>query len=165
MVVKKYIKNRRNMALVKCKECNKEVSNQAKNCPNCGAKIKKPIGILGWIGIIFLVMFMFSFVSVLSKTSSSTQQSTNQEALSEKGQSIKTKHPDWPNDVCNTVAGRKIFIGMTKEQVIAAWGRPYKINTTLTSNVRHEQWVMSDSLDSSYLYFDDEILRSIQQSK
>lgn len=27
------------MALVKCKECGKEVSNKAKTCPGCGAKI------------------------------------------------------------------------------------------------------------------------------
>ena len=26
------------MALVKCKECSKEISSQAKVCPNCGAK-------------------------------------------------------------------------------------------------------------------------------
>lgn len=28
------------MALIKCKECGKEVSNTAKACPNCGASIQ-----------------------------------------------------------------------------------------------------------------------------
>jgi uncharacterized membrane protein YvbJ len=27
------------MALIKCKECGKEVSSEAKNCPNCGYPI------------------------------------------------------------------------------------------------------------------------------
>lgn len=27
------------MALIKCKECGKEVSDKAKSCPNCGAPI------------------------------------------------------------------------------------------------------------------------------
>jgi len=26
------------MSIVKCEECGKEISNSAKNCPNCGAK-------------------------------------------------------------------------------------------------------------------------------
>lgn len=28
-----------NMALIKCPECNHEVSDTAKNCPNCGYKL------------------------------------------------------------------------------------------------------------------------------
>ena len=29
------------MALIKCSECGKEVSDKASNCPNCGAPIKE----------------------------------------------------------------------------------------------------------------------------
>ena len=29
------------MALIKCKECGKEVSDKAETCPNCGCKIEK----------------------------------------------------------------------------------------------------------------------------
>lgn len=31
------------MALIKCKECKKEISSEAKTCPQCGAKVKKPM--------------------------------------------------------------------------------------------------------------------------
>lgn len=31
------------MSLVKCKECGKEISNQATNCPNCGCPITPPL--------------------------------------------------------------------------------------------------------------------------
>ena len=30
-----------NMAIIKCQECGKEISDQAKSCPNCGCPIKK----------------------------------------------------------------------------------------------------------------------------
>lgn len=30
------------MALIDCYECEKQVSDQAVNCPNCGAPLKKP---------------------------------------------------------------------------------------------------------------------------
>ena len=36
------------MALIKCKECNHQISSQAKTCPNCGCQTKdidsNPIG-------------------------------------------------------------------------------------------------------------------------
>ena len=38
------------MALIKCKECGKDVSSEAKQCPNCGAPIKKSRG----CGIVFI---------------------------------------------------------------------------------------------------------------
>ncbi len=31
------------MALINCKECGKEISTQAKVCPNCGAKTQRAI--------------------------------------------------------------------------------------------------------------------------
>jgi len=47
------------MAMVKCKECGKEISSDAKICPNCGAKIKKKTGcsifVISFIGIMFIV--------------------------------------------------------------------------------------------------------------
>ena len=45
------------MALIKCPECGKEVSNSAKICPNCGffLKRKKSFAIPASIAIIFLI--------------------------------------------------------------------------------------------------------------
>lgn len=42
------------MALIKCHECGTEVSTEAKTCPKCGAKVKKPMG-AGTILLIGLV--------------------------------------------------------------------------------------------------------------
>lgn len=50
------------MALQKCHECGKDVSDEAKNCPSCGAKVvrqKKPVGPLG---IAFCVLLLVAFI-------------------------------------------------------------------------------------------------------
>ena len=52
----------------------------------------------------------------------------------------------------------KVKIGMTKAMCTEAWGHPYDINKTIGSWGVHEQWVYG----SSYLYFENDILTSIQ---
>lgn len=55
---------------------------------------------------------------------------------------------------------RGVTIGMTQEQVTgSSWGKPSKINTTITAGGRHEQWVYGGS---NYLYFENGTLTSIQ---
>jgi hypothetical protein len=74
---------------------------------------------------------------------------------------------------------------MTADQVRASWGKPYKINSSMGAGWEHEQWVVhgifqggqllvgmgagweqeQDRLNSSYLYFENGILTSIQQSE
>ena len=98
-------------------------------------------------------------------SSSNNSSSAAEEKLTPKGQKIKTAHSSWSNEDCNTIANKKIHIGMTADQVKAAWGRPYKINETTFSSVTKEQWVMHDSINSSYLYFENGILTAMQQSK
>ena len=52
------------MALKKCKECGKEVSTKADKCPHCGVPLKrKPIGCLGVIFAIALVIVLISIIS------------------------------------------------------------------------------------------------------
>ena len=85
--------------------------------------------------------------------------------MTPKGQKIKTAHSLWSNEDCNTIANKKIHIGMAADQVKAAWGRPYKINESTGAWGIKQQWVMHDSINSSYLYFDNGILTSMQQSK
>lgn len=48
------------MAIKKCKECGHDVSSKAKNCPNCGAKLKSDgIGASG-----FLVLLILGFAAI-----------------------------------------------------------------------------------------------------
>jgi hypothetical protein len=47
------------MALVKCEECDREISSDAKKCPGCGKEPTKKIGLGGYIvaGLVLLIIF------------------------------------------------------------------------------------------------------------
>lgn len=49
------------MAMIKCKECGKEISSEASICPNCGRKINTAQPWLIATGIAFGVIFLMSF--------------------------------------------------------------------------------------------------------
>jgi len=52
------------MALIKCKECRKEVSTKAEVCPHCGARIKEKTGYLSYIIVgTFLVLILSALFS------------------------------------------------------------------------------------------------------
>ena len=56
------------MALIKCKECSKEISEDARKCPHCGCPkytvkmSKKSIMILRIIGIIIFIGFIITCI-------------------------------------------------------------------------------------------------------
>lgn len=74
-------------------------------------------------------------------------------------------HPRWDPRDCKSIADGRIEIGMTAEQVVAARGRPYKVDRTVVGGSTHEQWVMKDSSDSDLLYFEDDTLTVVQRSR
>lgn len=37
------------MSMKPCHECGGQVSTEANACPHCGTKVKKPIGVVGWV--------------------------------------------------------------------------------------------------------------------
>ena len=58
----------------------------------------------------------------------------------------------------------EVMVGMTREQVMQAWGSPYQTNVTHTNEgVRREEWVYEDWKSTSeiqhrYLYFEEGVL-------
>lgn len=48
------------MALIKCKECGKEISSKAKTCPSCGAKVPKKTSLFTWLVLILILLFVYS---------------------------------------------------------------------------------------------------------
>lgn len=61
------------------------------------------------------------------------------------------------------VSERKVAIGMTKVEVVYAWGSPKDINKTTTGYGTSEQWVFGNPIYSgNYVYFDNDIVTSIQ---
>ncbi len=75
--------------------------------------------------------------------------------------SMKAKHPRWSAKVCRAIIDNKVFLGMTREQVIESWGEPSSKNVTIVASGRHEQWVYH----GRYLYFDNNLLTGIQSSE
>ncbi|MDA3971632.1 MAG: hypothetical protein PF442_09805 [Desulfobulbaceae bacterium] len=67
----------------------------------------------------------------------------------------------WGKKVMESIESKKIFAGMTKEQVLLSWGEPKKRNTSVGSWGVHEQWVYG----SQYLYFKNGVLSSYQTGK
>ena len=79
-------------------------------------------------------------------------------------QEIVSRHIYWPDAVKQDILKGIIKIGMTKDQVLASWGKPDDINKTVTQYNTHEQWVYnSGSYYSRYLYFDGDQLTSWQE--
>jgi hypothetical protein len=43
------------MALTKCRECGKEISDKAESCPHCGAQARKRTGMFTWVILVLIV--------------------------------------------------------------------------------------------------------------
>lgn len=69
------------MALIKCKECSKEVSNKAENCPHCGARVaRKPLGCGTLLALIAFVLIMSSVWESITGDKSSFQKNVTSES-------------------------------------------------------------------------------------
>lgn len=69
------------MALKQCKECGGQVSDKAPLCPSCGAKQPKKTGVLTWILVVFVVLFIIGAVFNDDKNSTPQEISPKEQAL------------------------------------------------------------------------------------
>jgi hypothetical protein len=62
------------------------------------------------------------------------------------------------------IQSKRVMVGMTKDQVLKAWGSPYTINVSYTKEgIRREEWIFEDWKSASdikhrYLYFEEGVL-------
>lgn len=54
------------MLLIKCLECNHEVSDQAEKCPSCGVQVQKPSTAQGAVGLIQFIVAIIGILVVIS---------------------------------------------------------------------------------------------------
>jgi len=65
--------------------------------------------------------------------------------------------------VAAAIAERKIFVGMTAADARQSWGAPNKINTSIGSYGRHEQWVYDlGRSKAQYVYVENGVVTSMQ---
>lgn len=67
------------MAIIKCRECGKEISTQADKCPHCGAKRKK-IKLWLWIPLGLVVAF-FGFGAIVGNTPEAKKKAQDRETI------------------------------------------------------------------------------------
>ena len=109
------------MALIKCKECKKEISSDAKQCPSCGYKKKET----SWLFIAFVIFLILGAIGSLFGDKDKGETGTKK-LISEKryenatqsqkncvntfGQGVyKDKSLEWKLDNCNVPKWKKFF--------------------------------------------------------
>lgn len=61
------------------------------------------------------------------------------------------------------IYSKKVFVGMTADEAIRSWGRPTKINNSVGSYGKHEQWVYDrGNYRSQYIYVENGVVTSMQ---
>lgn len=68
------------MALIKCHECGKDISTEAKTCPACGAKVKKPKKPVGPVGFFFVLVFGMVVYAMVSESENKAQREADETA-------------------------------------------------------------------------------------
>lgn len=98
------------MALIKCKECKKEISSKAKKCPHCGVKIGTSLLVK-----VILGLFLLMVLGNLAKTNSSDAPvvSSSKPVPKDNWQISRSV-----SEMSNT---KTIIIGISAESPIQAW--------------------------------------------
>lgn len=63
----------------------------------------------------------------------------------------------------SAIATGKVMIGMTAQQVRSSWGSPTKINSSIGSYGKHEQWIYDrGNYRSQYVYVENGVVTAVQ---
>lgn len=174
------------MATTTCRDCGNQISTAAKARPHCGKPVQR-IGLLGGCAVVaLLVLIGICFFPAHAPQSSPAAQASTATTpqiaappttisdagmtVDEKSAFLKTKagrlwkkhDGEWSPDDCRAIVKGRIHPGMTADEVIASWGRPDHVNSSVYARGRHEQWVYNNA---NYVYFEDGVMTSLQQTK
>jgi hypothetical protein len=88
-------------------------------------------------------------------------------AVATKGEVVKLDYVQSSTEqdarISAAIAAGKVRTGMTAAEVKRSWGSPTKINTSIGSYGKHEQWVYErENYKNQYLYIQNGVLTSMQ---
>lgn len=137
------------MALVKCKECGKEISSSAKTCPSCGAKNKKKSVGIGGVLLFGLVLF-FLLVIICSQMSgqsgASSGHASSSARLSESSQEYENQVYEHMKVVTEDpeidgirVDGSLLYINFSKPQSRSEYQLVANTNAVKFSNFKKQK--------------------------
>ena len=118
--------------LIKCKECNAEISSKAEVCPNCGAKNKKPFYKKIWFWVIIVILI--AGIGGASGSSDDTTSTNNQVAEN------TTKKEETKVNYDNFL---KVQMGQTYEEVVAILGEGKESSSSEVNNVSGKMYTWS----------------------
>ena len=67
------------MAMTKCKECGVEVSTKAKECPKCGAPVKRKTSLVTWLVVALVGFWVIGYIARGPSTSTSSTSAAKSE--------------------------------------------------------------------------------------
>lgn len=95
--------------MIKCKTCSNEIASNAKSCPSCGAKNKKPIYKRGW----FIVVAFFVIVGIINGLGSdnSNSDTANKQEISqdEKTEAVASTEEKVPTEYKSALKKAKTY--------------------------------------------------------
>jgi len=98
------------MAIVKCKECGKNLSNKAASCPHCGAKMPRKTSLLTWLVLAFILYGVYIFSKDTENVSQAADSSgSSSTTVSDKPKvNPSVKLPQWTNtDSTDEMSGKR----------------------------------------------------------
>lgn len=118
-------------------------------------------------GVIFLFFVLWVSIESIKEANLKKEKEAHRQRIEEKRLRFIAKlQPIWGEDICRLLAQKKIEIGMTKEMVICAWGRPHKVDSEeLTEKFEKIRWVYGKPrINASYVTFKNNLVVSIRKT-
>ncbi|ARB07092.1 hypothetical protein Semix9P1_phi49 [Clostridioides phage phiSemix9P1] len=100
--------------MIQCKSCSKEIASNAKSCPNCGAKNKKPFYKRGWFIVIVVFVLLYAIGTSGSggndDTAKGNDDGTNQTASVDKPAEPKKEKYEIVGDITSETDSMATYI-------------------------------------------------------
>lgn len=99
--------------IIQCKTCSKEIASNAKSCPSCGAKNKKPFYKKVWVWAIILIVIVIKAIgsgdSNNSKLTTRNEQKISQIPKTEEKAPVKEKEQAVPTEYKSALKKAKMY--------------------------------------------------------